>query len=306
MRALKLTLLIATVAVAAIAPPAHARVERQAFQINGLYPDRIGAVLSFVPVAGMPEGTKEFRVRAGGITFLGRWANFLVSRHDTTEMLKFALRGSRGRYGQLDEVYYTDRPLTATEKKSFVERIDLLRDADVLVVTAGHPACAGLTRAQARSVARGETTRWSQVTQSPGGEADTIAVRFAGRRGYEEPRLGATKYPSSARGTTDGGLREAFDGNRAVAGVTSWSRVRRFTSRVCTVPLDGIAPTDASVRALSYPESYPIRAVTLRKRQYIALNRVLRTRYLAFLQSERAKQLFRDRGALVVGDTPAD
>ena len=37
-----------------------------------------------------------------------------------------------------------------------------------------------------------------------------------------------------------------------------WSRVRRLGAAVCAVPLDGVAPTDATVAQLAYPEAFPV------------------------------------------------
>ena len=57
-------------------------------------------------------------------------------------------------------------------------KLDLARDADVLVVNRDNPVCAsGLTLAQAEGIARGSITRWSEVTTLPAGQPDAIVRR---------------------------------------------------------------------------------------------------------------------------------
>src|SRR5690606_6627147 len=108
--------------------------------------------------------------------------------------------------------------------------------------------------------------------------------------------------PRRAAGRPDGGIADAAQ-DHAVAAVTSWSRVRGYRS-VCAVPLDGVAPTDASVHARTYPEAYPIRFAVLRKRQRDAYSRKLRKAYVKFLRSSRAQRLFEERGLLMAAKAP--
>jgi hypothetical protein len=293
-------------ALAITAAPARS-VERQAFQVNATVPTAQLETIGFIPVAAFPK-SRKIKLRAGGRTYLGGWNNFIISRKSTSEALKFMLRSSRGRYGEVDDLHYADRPLTSGEKRSFKVLADLMREADVLVVAKGHPACNGLTREQARRIARGEVTRWSQVLGTlPAGQPDEIALRYVNRaEGEVELRMGVTRYPPSARGTADGGVGQAAAGDRSVAAVTAWSLLRRRAdSRICAVPLDGITPSDASVMDLSYAEAYAITIVALKKRQYLPLSRELRKRYVKLMTSARAKALLRERGMLVTGDPVA-
>ena len=99
-------------------------------------------------------------VRHGGRTFRFFYQNSAAVWPDTG----LILRTLSGRYANPTAGGFVDRRLTAKQRKRLVVRVDLGRDADVLVVAAGHPACgAGLTAAQARGIARGAITRWSQV-----------------------------------------------------------------------------------------------------------------------------------------------
>ena len=136
------------------------------------------------------------------------------------------------RYPGLQGVFL-DRRLTAAERRHMVVRADLGRDADVLAVASGHPACAsGVSRAMARGIAKGTIrTNWSAAGVPTPAGGDAIALRRAGD-GFErssEPRFGAGYLaPKSARITRDGGLSEAASGNQAIAAVTSWSRARSY------------------------------------------------------------------------------
>jgi hypothetical protein len=75
-----------------------------------------------------------------------------------------------------------------------VVRADLGRDADVLAVQRGHPACAsGVSRAAARGIAAGTVRTWSAAGVPTPASGDAIALRRAGT-GTErsvEPRFGA-------------------------------------------------------------------------------------------------------------------
>ena len=301
--------MLALLAVLALAAATPARAaERVAFQVNATIPTAHLETVGFIPVKAFGD-SRNNKVRAGGRSYIGPWANYVISRRSTSEALKFMLRSSKGRYGEVDDLHYADRELTAREKRSFKVLADLMREADVLVVAKGHPACNGLTREQARRIARGDVTRWSQVLGAlPEGQPDQIALRYLQRSKdlHAEVRFGVTRYPSGARGDLNGGLVQAGKGDRAVAGVTSWSDVRRgWQQRICAVPLDGVAPSDATVMDRSYPEAFRITLVALKKRQWSPLARELRMRYVKTMTSAKVKQQLRDRGMLVAGDPVA-
>ena len=149
----------------------------------------------------------------------------------------------------------------------------------MLVVAAGHPACAGLTLAQARGIAQGRITRWSQVVSGVDGR---IAVRYPRRAGgAEELRFGTrlvpyrkrgstmiryrTSYAPGARGSADGGVGAAARGDRSIAAISSWSAVGRRGGATCIVPLGGIAASHSTVAALRYPGAYPVDVVVRRR-----------------------------------------
>jgi hypothetical protein len=179
-------------------------------------------------------------------------------------------------------------------------RADLGRDADVLAVTRGHPACAtGVSRAAARGIAKGRIRTWSAAGVPVAATGDAIALRRAGT-GVErsaEPRFGVSwRLPAGARAAFDGGLSEAASGDLAVAAVTSWSRARSFQQTTCAVPIDGEAPDDASVRGLTHPDAFPISFVTLRRMKSA---RPIAAAFVKYLKGPAATTSFRRRGMLL-------
>ena len=105
--------------------------------------------------------------------------------------------------------------------------------------------------------------------------------------------------PTGAKAAYDGGLGEAASGNTAIAAVTSWSRARSYQSSTCAVPVGGSAPTDASVRALSHPNAYPISFVMLKRLKDV---RPIAAAFVKYLAGPRATDSFRKRGMLLVKD----
>jgi hypothetical protein len=79
--------------------------------------------------------------------------------------------------------------------------------------------------------------------------------------------------------------------------VTSWSRARAYQVTTCAVPVGGAASSDASVRALSHPDAYPISFVTLRRLRGV---RPIVAAFWKYLTSPRAAASFRQRGMLLI------
>ena len=195
---------------------------------------------------------------------------------------------------------FLDRRLKASERRT-VRVADLGRDADVLAVSSGHPACAsGVSRVAARGIASGTIRTWSQAGVPTPESGDTIALRRAGTGvdRFVEPRFRAGyRLPTGARAVPNGGLSEAASGNLSIAAVTSWSRARAFQGTTCAVPVGGTAPSDVSVRALSHPDAYPISFVTLRR---LRTATPIAAAFLKYLTGPRATASFRQRGMLLV------
>lgn len=281
---------------------------RSSFQLVQLTPSRIWTETSWVPFALADPPDRVFRYRLGANTFVGPWTPASVSVLTTTA----ALERMNRRYASASDALLADRALTAAERARLTPLAELYRDADVLVVAARHPACAGLTRSQARAIADGRITRWSQVVA--GAPTDAIRVtHLVDGAGAAVPHMGTrwvgrlnrwrVTYAPGATGAPDGGVSRAAAGDASVAAVTTWSRTRLAPAGVCVVPLDGVAPSDATVRSLGYPEAFPVTyVVTRRIAARSALGRaavvVQRRAMRAFLNSPELKDTLAKRGLL--------
>jgi hypothetical protein len=297
------TVALAAILVAAVAPPAHARTKRVRWEQTAILADRVDDQIGFVPIKGIqPDFSKRPTVRSGGTTYKVLWTNNLFNRRSTSIALREIYRNAT----QVPTSYYgvyTDRFITKKEKRRFTMKVDLARDADVLVVNRANPVCAsGLTRHQVEGIARGSITRWSQVTTLAAGQPDAIVRRAGGFDNYALPRFGIQPVPGKNIVSPDGGVVDAY-ASRAVAGITSWSHVRGYPS-VCAVPIDGVRPTDVSVFNLHYGPAYPITYVMTRKHRRDAQGRAMVAAYVDFLRSEAAAALFRKNGLLMTADGP--
>jgi hypothetical protein len=288
-------LLIAALVVAPAAASAQ-RAEDTFF--NSVIPSRVDHLIGFTPTtfAIHPRGQKvvPITVTVGGRRHSYIFGNAAAVVGPTADLYLRNMIDQR-RFPSPQGIFL-DRRLTAAEARHVQVRADLGRDADVLVVAREHPVCAaGLARAAAKGIAAGKIRTWAAAGVQGAGP---IALRRSGSGvdGFVEPRFGAGfKLPKGARAAHDGGLAEAASGNLAVAAVTSWSRARTFGATTCTVAVGGAAPSDASVRALSHPDAYPISFVTLRQLRTV---RPLVAAFVKYLTGPRATTSFRQRGML--------
>ena len=297
--AVRLRLAIVLFALALGALPARAEAARIGYilQVPSYIPAKIDHNIGFIPLNGLDRWPAP-RIRSGPHLYIGSWQNALFTRGSLSEALRH-LRLIRNT--TQNEGAFSDRALTRSERRRFELLADIGRDGDVLVVKAGHPACAGLTFAQARAIATGRTTNWSQVVA--GAPADRIAVRHQlWAETFVEPRFGGGIKPRAGRASRNPIADAAAD--PAVAAVTSWSRARFRRAGVCAVPLNGVAPDDVTVHGLRYPGAYPIGFVVERKRPRNKLARITLREYVRFLESEMAAKMFRGTGMLMVKDTP--
>ena len=294
------------VLAAALAPAtADAKTVRTFWQQRAYVADRFFNQLGFIPINGIQAFGKASRYKAGTTTYVVSWNNALFNR-STTAALKDLSRDARD--GAVYDGVFTDRRLRTSEAKRFQVLADLARDADVLVVHPDNPVCAtGLTLAQAKGIARGTITRWSEVAAAAPGQPDAIVRRLIGQpvgkgKATTEARLGTRVLVDDDLVASDGGVSQARV-DRRVAAVTSWSRVRRG-SGACVVPLGGVPATDAAVHGLAFPGAYPVQYVMHRKRSKRKEDRVLVREYVRFLKSARAADMLRATGVLLAAEPP--
>lgn len=111
-----------------------------------------------------------------------------------------------------------------------------------------------------------------------------------------EVQQAARELLARAQGAPDGGVSAAATGDQSIAAITTWSRVRPRRAGTCVVPLNGVAPSDATVVGLTCHEAFPVTYVVTRKlpgRTVVAraLAAVQRRATSEFLNSDRAKAL---------------
>ncbi len=296
--------LVLVVAAAFLLVPATASAQRveDAF-FNSVIPSRVDHLIGFTPTtfAIHPRGQRivPIKVRVGGRTHRYVFGNAAAVVGPSPDI--YMRNMIRGRRYPSPQGIFLDRRLTGTERRHARVRVDLGRDADVLAVHRGHPACAsGVSRAVARRIAAGTIRTWSAAGVPTPASGDSIALRRAGN-GIErsvEPRFAAGwRLPVGARAALDGGLSEAASGNLAIAAITSWSRARALQQATCAVPIDGSTPSDTSVRALSHRDAYPVSFVTLRRLR--GANPIVAA-FLTYLTSPQAAASFRQRAMLLV------
>jgi hypothetical protein len=293
----------ALVIAAFLLAPATASAQRvEDTFFNSVIPSRVDHLIGFTPTtfAIHPLGQRvvPITVRVGGRTYRYTFGNAAAAVGPSANI--YLRNMIRGRRYPSPQGIFLDRRLKAAERPHVRMRADLGRDADVLAVSSRHPACSsGVSRTAARGIAAGTIRTWSAAGVPTPASGDTIALRRAGS-GIDrsvEPRFRASyKLPQGARAASDGGLSEAASGNLAIAAVTSWSRARAFQATTCAVPIGGSAPSDASVRALSHPDAYPIAFVTLKRLRQV---RPIVAAFLKYLTGPRATDSFRQRGMLL-------
>jgi hypothetical protein len=287
--------------------PATASAQRvQDTFFNSIIPSRVDHLIGFTPTtfAMYPRGERivPITVRVGGRTYRYIFGNAAAAVGPSANI--YMRNMIRGRRYPSPQGIFLDRRLRAAERRYVEVRLDLARDADVLAVGRGHPACAsGVSRAAARGIAAGTIRTWSAAGVPTPESGDAIALRRAGDGvdRFVEPRFRAgIRLPSGARASFNGGLSEAASGDHSIAAVTSWSRARAYQVTTCAVPVGGAAPSDESVRALSHPGAYPISFVTLRRLRDV---RPIVAAFMKYLTGPRATASFRQRGMLLVKET---
>jgi hypothetical protein len=296
--------LIAVVCACLLAPAVASAQRVESAYFNSVIPIRVDHLIGFAPTTfGIHPANEPLRpitVRVGGRRhrYVFDNASAVVGPSATIylrNMIRFSSSGAQG--------VFLDRKLSRAERRHVQVRADLARDADVLAVANGHPACvSGVSRAAARGIAKGTIRTWSGAGVPTPASGDKISLRRAGTGvgRVVEPRFRASwKLPQGARAAFDGGLSQAASGNQAIAAVTSWSRARAYQVSTCAVPIGGKTLSDAAVRALSHPDAYPISYVMLKR---LRDARPVAAAFLKYLTGPRGTENFRNRGMLLVKD----
>lgn len=236
------------------------------------------------------------RFQLGSVRWVVTWANF--SSVAITQNTALRVASEPGNAALLD------RPLSAAEALRFSQRV-LWREADVLAVHPSNPVCAnGITRAQAVGVLDGTVTSWPQLV-AEGTWPASIEPEFHGyrpitrRSGYVEPFFGVTRYGAERYPSAESSARTQVAADPQAVAPMRYSAVRG-RPEVCAVPIDGVRPEDATVRAATYPASYAVRWVTAKRqdgRSRMALARfsvhLFGARGAAYLRTEAGRNRLR-------------
>ena len=186
-----------------------------------MIPSRVDHLIGFTPTtfAIHPRGQRvvPITVRVGGRTYRYIFGNAAAAVGPSADI--YLRNMIRMRRYPSPEGIFLDRKLTAAERRHVEVRADLGRDADVLVVARGHPACAsGVSRSTVEAIAAGRIRTWSAAGVPTPASGDAIALRRAGN-GVER---------SSSRASARASRRPPGRGPRGTAGCP---RPRRGTSR---------------------------------------------------------------------------
>ena len=179
------------------------RVEDTFF--NSIIPSRVDHLIGFTPTtfAMYPRGERvvPITVRVGGRRHRYIFGNAAAAVGPSASI--YMRNMIHGRRYPSPQGIFLDRRLKAAERRHVEVRADLARDADVLAVGRGHPACAsGVSRAAARGIAAGKIRTWSAAGVPTPASGDAIALRRAGSGvdRFVEPRFRA-RHPPAPRGT---------------------------------------------------------------------------------------------------------
>lgn len=300
-RRLALPAALALLAVAAPAAEAAPRTVPWTFQMLFATPARSQEYTADLPF--LIKGTQ--RIKIGRRTYVGPPDNFSGTEFSTETALAHTASESYGMHA-----LFAERPLTQAERKTFIEAVPLYTDADVLVVAIGHPACAGLTTSQAVAIASGAVTNWRELFPDSPDTPITVRYREDGdgsiqtRFGIQYERVkGVLKSGWAPGATTDssGGATAAANGSPSVAGFTGYSALPPGArASVCMVPIDGVAPDDATVASRTYPASFRVTYVTTTRKPKLAADRAWRSKMLALMRGPKVKQHLRDQGLLTI------
>ena len=195
------------------------RVEDTFF--NSVIPSRVDHLIGFTQTtfAIHPRGQRvvPITVRVGGRTYRYTFGNAAAAVGPSANI--YMRNMIRARRFPSPQGIFLDRRLKAAERRHVRVRADLGRDADVLAVSGGHPACAsGVSHAAARGIAAGRFVR---------GRRPAFRPRRAGTRS----RCAAPAAESIASWSPDSAPARCCRRGRGLHPTAACPRPHRATSR---------------------------------------------------------------------------
>ena len=212
------------------------------------------------------------------------WTNAGLGTTTTDDILRYSARPYGGPYGR--NALMVDRKLTPAEQRLF-SVVPLWTDADVLLVEPDSALCAtGLTIQRARALLRGKD-RGLRITAA------------LGRGGSARPSFDVFP-PKSIRTARETSLVASPVGPGEAAAVGfQLARPAIEAGTACAAPINGIAPTVATVRSGRYPVSRPV-GFAFNKAVYRSGNvgvygNAIRTRFLQHARGPLGRAFIKDK-----------
>lgn len=212
------------------------------------------------------------------------WSNAGIGTTTTDDILRYAAKPYGGAYGR--DALMVDRKLTPGEQRIF-SVVPLWTDADVLLVEPDSALCAtGLTIQRARALLRGRD------------RSIRIAATLV-RSGTARPSFDV--FPAKAiRTAQESALISTPVGPGEAAAVGfQLARPAIEAGTACAAPINGVAPTVATVRSGRYPVSRPVgfafNKAVYRSKNVGAYGNAIRTRFLQHVKGPLGKAFIKEK-----------
>ncbi len=265
--------------------PADAKTVREYWQVSVQMPAEL-----WEDGANITQITGETDVFTLGSTrYLIRWTNATSST-----VRKYMPKMQGGKWGSVTAGLYPKPLSRKTLKRWGLRQRPLWLDADILVAAADSPLCAGMSSAQVQGVLDGSIRDWGAVHPEAAGGSVTVSVV----RDYSEdyrPQFGRQKYGSTVQPTTDG---QTLSGTGVSAQKFSYAHRALSSGTLCAVPVDGVTPSEQSIRDRSYPYAYTVYYVDRVKprRGKTGISKAQRIRWEQFLFGDRGREYLLTQG----------
>ena len=265
------TLLLSLALVLVVATPASARTDRDyGFQIDLATSARAAEDAGVIQFA-LP---RKARIKVGGRKRNVPVRGFTASGPESARTI---LRRLRGRHPRIRDAL-VERPLTSRERRYAGSALVWI-DADVLAVNLQHPLCAsGASIAQIRSLLSG-----SERGYAPAGLAD-----------QPERLFGLTQYGPAIEIVSEQSAIAAVARDAGAFAAVAWSaaRERIATGDICAVAINGVTPTEETLRDRSYGAAVHM-TYAYSRAAYRGVFRYVPRWYRSFLRSARIEALLR-------------
>jgi hypothetical protein len=279
-RALVLATLLLVLAPAA-AQAQKPRPQDYGFQVRADTTGRTFEDASLIQFSMRPPLRAEIVVR-GHRMKVGVDGVTLTGLASTAKVLKTAHRTG------LPSGVFVDRRLRPGEARRWKAKLVWI-DGDVLLVNPANPLCTGGTTLAAVR---------ERLKAAPGGPLFVPAGLFGAEEqlfDLHPPKGRESGYAPAAKAVAEWNAIASVASDPSAIAAVAWSaaRSRLESGGVCAVPLDGVAPTEATLRDGSYPATVPVSFAWNRKPRFGRTDfpGFQRRWYLSYLRSEAVREI---------------